>query len=244
MKLPKRHTNLEQLLHLSEVRQRYDSFYFFSAYYPNSNNPKTFGIELLSQFRLLHPDEPVLFLSFLPQSALEDEFCVLQLPCTSFMQLPCSQKTFLNTAQKLIEHKQSSDNKSWEVFAQKAGSVLLQKKITMIRHSGKLAFTNKVGLGLGLALQNILSYPEHKDVQTAYDQQFDKLLSYIAQPEIQELITLSKVGESLENPYLKNVFQFCSTLKALAQNKNNVEVMQNHLKKAEQYLSELKPNQC
>ena len=50
--------------------------------------------------------------------------------------------------------------------------------------------------------------------------------------------------KDFEDPFLKNAFQFCNCLEALAQNKDNHQVMKKILKEALEYRSQLKPNQC
>lgn len=226
MNPPTLHTGLAHLLEASEVRSQYPEVVFFSAYHSGEQDVLGSGLEQLVKFRLLHPQTPVLFFSFLPFKHLKpkDEFGVLQLAGTAFIQLPCSKENILEAAAKLSAMPFSnSDEAAWKAFSERACRNLLAQKIKIINHGQKLAFVNKVGLGLRLSIDNVLNYPEHRSTALInFNDRYSAMLAYVQHPQITEIIELGNIVQKTNDVFLNIVSKLVKDL-TLISDPNNKE---------------------
>ena len=143
MNQPTLHTGLRHLLEVSGVKSQYPEVVCFSAYDSGAQDVLGSGLEQLVKFRLLQPETPVLFFSFLPLEHLQphDEFGVFQLAGTGFIQLPCSKETILQAAANQCARPLSVRGAAWISFSEGACKALLQKRHKEIAHyTGKSEF--------------------------------------------------------------------------------------------------------
>lgn len=211
MNKPTLHTGLAHLLKASGVGGQFPHVAFFSAYIPGDQDVLGAGISRLVKFRLLHPETPVLFLSFLPKKKLltQDEFGVLQISGTEFVQLPFDKATILQLAEKHSFNSSTVSSEEWRSFSEKACRTLLHQKINVIKHKQDLAFINKVGLGLRLAVENVINYPEQRCCATLQDfnERYTAMQTYLQNPQIKDLIELSGIVQNSDDQFLKHTFE-------------------------------------
>jgi hypothetical protein len=202
---PTLHTGLEYLLEESRVKIQFPDVVYSAAYHPGVQDVRGRGLELLVKFRLLHPNTPVLFFSFLPLTQLlpKDEFDVLQLPGTEFIQLPCSKETIIQAASKQNAKPHGVHDTAWKTFSERACKSILKKRIGIIKHKQELAFINKVGLGLRLAIGNVMSYPEQRsETMIRFNERYDAMLAYVRNPQIQEILKFGSIVQQSDDAFL------------------------------------------
>lgn len=223
MNQPTLHTGLAHLLEVSGVKSQYPKVVCFSAYNPGAQDVLGSGIEQLVKFRLLHPETPVLFFSFLPLERLQpqDEFGVLQLTGTAFIQLPCSKESILQAAANQCAKTLSVRDAAWISFSESACKALLQKRHKEIAHfSGKSEFqlANRILNPLRLSCSGILSYPHLKeDYYPLLEKGFDALNKYMQIPLVSEFLNWCMVCQETEDTYLQNAHSFAVQLNQLSQ---------------------------
>lgn len=225
MNQPTLHTGLAHLLEASGVKSLYPDIVFFSAYKPGEQDVLGSGLEQLVKFRLLHPETPVLFFSFLPKETLlpKDEFGVLQLAGTGFIQLPCSNESILQAAVNQCAKPLGVTDTAWKAFSERACKSLLTEKIKIINHKQELAFVNKVGLGLRLSIDNVLNYPEQRCTTLInFNERYAAMLSYVQNPQMAEIIELGNIVQESNDGFLNIVSKLVQDL-ILISDTNNKE---------------------
>lgn len=208
MNQPTLHTGLAHLLEASGVKSQYPKVVCFSAYNPGEQDVLGSGVEQLVKFRLLHTETPVLFFSFLPTEHLlpKDEFGVLQLAGTAFIQLPCSKETILQAAANQCAKPLSVRDAAWQAFSESACKSLLMDKIKIINHKQDLAFVNKVGLGLRLSIEQVINYPEQRSTTLVnFNKSYASMLAYVQNPQIAEIIELGNIVQDSNDSFLNIV---------------------------------------
>lgn len=196
---------------------------FFSDYNTGEHDVLGSGIMQLVKFRLLHPETPVLFFSFLPKETLltKDEFGVLQLAGTEFIQLPCHKETILQAAANQCAKPLSVTDASWKAFAERACKKLLEEKIRIIKHGNELQFVNLVGLGLRLSIDNVLNYPEQRCATLInFNERYASMLAYVQNSQIAEIIELSNIVQDSNDGFLNIVSKLVQDLKLISDTSN------------------------
>lgn len=223
MNQPTLHTGLAHLLEASGVKSQYPEVVRFSAYNPGEQDVLGSGLEQLVKFRLLHPETPVLFFSFLPKETLlpKDEFGILQLAGTAFIQLPCSKETILKAAANQCAKPLSVRDAAWISFSETACKSILQRRIREIMHHlGKKEFQigNRILNPLRLSCSGLLSYPHLKeDYFSLLVKGFDALNKYMQIPLVSEFLNWCMVCQETEDVYLQNALSFAVQLNQLSQ---------------------------
>jgi hypothetical protein len=165
----------------------------------------------------------VLFLSFLPKEKLlpQDEFGVFHLPGTEFVQLPFDKATILELAEKLCGNSLTDSSAAWESFSEKACRTLLHQKIDVIKHKQDLAFINKVSLGLRLAVENVINYPEQRcETLQYFNERYTAMLAYVENPQIIEIIELASIVQNSDDTFLNIVSKLVKDLKLISDTNN------------------------
>ncbi len=219
MNQPTLHTGLVHLLEASGVKSRCPHVVIHSAYIPGEQDVLGAGISRLVKFRLLHPETPVLFLSFLPKEKLltQDEFGVLKLPGTEFVLLPFVKETIFQLAEKHSINSLTISSEEWRSFSGKACKTLIQKRMLELTHGNKFPIGNKALNPLRFNCSGLLSFPNLKDDYLPLIQKdFDALQQFIAIPEIEELLQWCGVCTHSEDVYLQNAFAFATQVKQLS----------------------------
>jgi hypothetical protein len=220
---PTLHTGLAHLLEASGVKSLYPDIVFFSAYKPGEQDVLGSGLEQLVKFRLLHPETPVLFFSFLPKETLlpKDEFGLLQLAGTEFIQLPCSKETILQASANQYAKPLSVTDTGWKVFSEMACKSLLQKRYKEIAHfTGRTEFQvgNRILNPLRANCTGLLSFPNLKeDYLLLLIKNFEGLKHYIKINLVSEFLHWCMICQKSEDAYLQNAFSFATQLNQLAQ---------------------------
>ncbi|MCZ2392978.1 MAG: hypothetical protein LC105_03860 [Chitinophagales bacterium] len=220
MNQPTLHTGLAHLLEASGVKSQYPEVVRFSAYNPGEQDVLGSGIIQLVKFRLLHPEIPVLFFSFLPKETLlpKDEFGVLQIARTEFIQLPCSKENILQAAANQCAKPLGVTEAAWKTFAEKACKALLLQRIKELNHGNKFAIGNMVLNPLRLNCSGLLCMPHLKeDYLPLLQKNFDALHNYAAVSDIAELLHWCMISTNSSDVYLQNAFAFASQLHQLSQ---------------------------
>lgn len=223
MNQPTLHTGLAHLLEASGVKSQYPDVVYFSAYNPGEQDVLGSGIIQLVKFRLLHPEIPVLFFSFLPKETLlpKDEFGVLQLAGTEFIQLPCSKENIHQAAANQCAKPLSVTDAAWKAFAEKACKALLQKRYKEIAHfSGKSEFQlgNRILNPLRANCSGWLSLPHlREDYSIIIHKGFDALNKYMQIPLVTEFLDWCIMCQETEDTYLQNALAFAVQLNQLSQ---------------------------
>lgn len=223
MNQPTLHTGLAHLLEASGVKSQYPDAVCFSAYNTGEQDILSSGITQLVKFRLLYPETPVLFFSFLPKETLlpKDEFGVLQLAGMEFIQLPCSKETILQAAANQCAKPLSVIDAAWKAFSERACKSLLTEKIKIINHKQELAFVNKVGLGLRLSIDNVLNYPEQRCTTLInFNERYAAMLAYVQNPQITEIIELGNIVQESNDSFLNIVSKLVQDLKFISDTNN------------------------
>lgn len=228
MNAPTLHNSLTHLLEASGIKSQYPNVVCFCAYLPGEQDVISSGISALVRFRLLHPDTPVLFFSFLSIKAMQpiDEFGVLHLNSTVFIQLPYSKETLMQSAEHCIAHPQSVNSAEWKAFSENACGVLLRKKILELMHGNKFPLGNIVLNPLRIICASLLSYSNLKeDYQPLLLEKFETLHRFLAIPDVSEFIHWCSLCSHSEDTYLKNALAFSFQLKTLTScsSQTNVE---------------------
>ncbi len=219
MNQPTLHTGLAHLLEASGVKSQYPDLVCFSAYNAGEHDVLGAGISRLVKFRLLHPETPVLFLSFLPKEKLltQDEFGVLQLPGTEFIQLPFDKATIFQLAAKHSVNLLTVSSKEWRSFSERACKSLIQKRMLELTHGNKFPIGNKALNPPRFDCSGLLSFPNLKeDYLPLIQKDFESLKQFIAIPEIAELLQWCGVCNHSEDVYLQNAFAFATQVKQLS----------------------------
>ena len=220
MNQPTLHTGLAHLLEASGLKSQYPEVVYFSAYNLGAQDVLGSGLEQLVKFRLLHPETPVLFFSFLPLETLlpKDDFGVLQLAGTAFIQLPCSKETIIQAAAKHSANPLNVKDAVWKSFSENACKTLLQQRMSELMHGSKFAIGNKVLNPLRLNCSGLLSYPHLKDdYPPLLQNNFEALHHYMTLEEIAELLHWCMVCPNSTDVYLQNAFSFASKLQQLTE---------------------------
>ena len=210
---------LAQLLDTSDVTSNYPDIVFLAAFIPGMQDILGSSTKQLVKFRLLEPLTPVLFFSFLSQDDLvsKDEFGVLQVFGTEFIQLPCSKETILHLVDNFRINPVSSDNFNWKVFAAKACKSLIKERILELTHNGKFAIGDMVLNPLRSNCVGLFSMPQFKESYLPLLQKnFDALHSYLALSEISELLQLCLVCSNSDDTFLYDAFKFANLLRRLS----------------------------
>lgn len=223
MNQPTLHTGLAHLLEASGLKSQYPDVVCFSAYNLGEHYVLGSGLEQLVKFRLLHPETPVLFFSFLPTEHLlpKDEFGVLQLAGTAFIQLPCSKETILQSAANQCAKPLSVRDAAWISFSESACKALLQKRHKEIAHyTGKSEFQlgNRILNPLRANCLGWLSCPNLRDdYSVLIHKGFDALNKYMQIPLVSEFLDWCKICHETEDVYLQNALSFALQLNQLSQ---------------------------
>ncbi|MBK8808621.1 MAG: hypothetical protein IPO21_19110 [Bacteroidales bacterium] len=208
MNQPTLHTGLAHLLEASGVKSQYPDVVCFLAYHQGSQDVVGSNLKQLVKFRLLHPETPVLFFSFLPLETLlpKDDFGVLKLSGAEFIQLPCSNVTILQAAANQCAKPLSVRDAAWKAFSERACKSLLTEKIKIINHKQELAFVNKVGLGLRLSIEQVINYPEQRSTTLVnFNKSYASMLAYVQNPQITEIIELGNIVQDSNDSFLNIV---------------------------------------
>ena len=209
-------TGLNLLHEKSGVKSQYSDMVFFSSYQSGKQDTIGSGISDLVRFRLRKPEAQVLFFSFYSKEILQkfDEFGVLQLKGTVFIQLPCSKDTILDSAQNCTK---PNKNNLWSAFSEKACTTLLKQLVSSIRHGGHFEFVNQVSFGLRLAVESMdIENHQKKEVKKCFEERYAAMQEYFKIPQIKDLIELGSIvqksGDSFLNltRNLSNDFKFIS----------------------------------
>lgn len=229
MNAPTLHTGLAQLLEASGAKSQCPDVAFFSAFIPGEHDVLGAGILALVKFRLLHPETPVLFFSFLPKERLlpKDEFGVLQVPGTEFIQLPCTKGTILESAKNTIANPYNSESDAWKVFAEKACKALLKQEVSILKHGKELQFINKVGLGFRLSIENVIKYPDKRCITLInYNERYAAMLAYFQNPKIQEIIKLGSVAQWSSDSFLIRIYRLSNDFGFISDGNNKEKFSQ------------------
>lgn len=223
MNQPTLHTGLAHLLEASGVKSQYPDVVCLSAYNTGEHDVLGSGITQLVKLRLLHPETPVLFFSFLPKETLlpKDELGVLQLAGTEFIQLPCSKETILQAAANQCAKPLNVTDAAWKAFSERACKSLLMEKIKIINHKQELAFVNKVGLGLRLSIEQVINYPEQRSITLInFNERYSAMLAYVQNPQIAEIIELGSIIQGANDDFLNIVSKLVQDLKFISDTNN------------------------
>lgn len=219
MNQPTLHTGLAHLLEVSGVKSQYPDVVCFSAYNTGEHDVSGSGIEQLVTFRLLQPESPVLFFSFLAKEILlpKDEYGVLKLAGTEFMQLPASKEEIFKSASNLSSNPLKVSNEAWKFFTENACKALLLQRIKELNHGNKFAIGNKVLNPLRLNCSGLLSMPHLKeDYLPLLHKNFEALNHYRAIADVTEFLHWCMVCPDSKDVYLQNAFAFASQLNQLS----------------------------
>lgn len=222
MNQPTLHTGLAQLLEISGVKSQCPDVAFFSAFIPGEHDVLGSGISALVKFRLLYPETPVLFFSFLAKEHLlpKDEFGVLHLPRTEFIQLPCADTTIIQLAEKHGSNSLVVSSVEWLSFSEKACQALIQRLAKKISHQfGEkgMQLGNKALNPLRMNCCGLLSSPHLKeDYMPLLQKNFVVLNEFMAIPEIAELLNWCMISPDSKEEYLQCAYSFSTLLKQLS----------------------------
>jgi len=219
---PTLHTGLDKLLEASGVKSQCPDVAFFSAFIPGEHDVLGSGISALVNFRLLHPETPVLFFSFLPKEHLlpKDELGVLQVPGTEFIQSPCAKTSIIHLAKKHGSNSLIVSSAEWLSFSEKACKSLMQTSAKKISHQfGEkgMQIGNRALNPLRMNCCGLLSSPQLKeDYLPLLQKNFVALNKFMAIPEIAELLNWCRICPNSKDEYLQCAYTFSSQLKQLS----------------------------
>jgi len=221
------HSSLENLLATSKEGMNCvtltNNAVLISDFLPQNPQPIHAGLLEAVKYRLFHPSEFIFIASFFPKEKLIplDTFGILSLNGTEFIQLPFHIDQFLGTLEdkQKIEFNLSKDE--WETFAIRACKALLKKKMSILKHGGKLDLVNKLTLKIRLEAQNCLFYGQDINVLREC---LKSVKLYREIEEIAELIELSNVSKNFPDDYLQTVAEFVNGLNYLESLANEPEI--------------------
>lgn len=220
MNQPTLNTGLAHLLEASRVKSQYPGVVCFGAYNTEEQDVLGSGLEQLVRFRLLHPETPVLFFSFLPLDSLlpNDKFGILKLNGFKFIQLPCSKETIYEAVNITCLNLLNKSDETWKIFSEKAAESLLKKQIQILMHANKLDIGNKILNPMRLCCVSMKSFPEIKEqYNKILDKNLKNLNSFIKIDEINEILRLSMIGRDSKNALLKKFYNFAYQLYQLSE---------------------------
>lgn len=225
MKLPRLPVGLEKLLASGEIITKYPSLAIISAYISYENHAFSVGLMNLVKFRLLHPFTRVLFFSFQSKEAIQvlDNFGVLDLDGTDYLQLPCTYDKLLKLAEK-CNNKLNYQPKGWIKFSENACKTLLTNIIRELKHGGRFDIGNKILNSLQSSALAVCTMPELGErYQVIFEKNYLELNSFLDITEIIEFLQCANTCSESKNPFLKEAFLFSQQLTVLANNPDYAE---------------------
>lgn len=132
--------SLENYLVVTGIKEKQTAsdICFISDYSPSHTDKIHGGLQEAALHRLHHPAHYIFILSFFTKQQLRshDKFDILELPGTSFFQLPFHSFELLQLMEKLEKEDLTIPKTKWDDFRNITCTHLLNKKISELNHGG------------------------------------------------------------------------------------------------------------
>lgn len=201
-----------------------DSF-FISTYQVRQGSVHS-GLLHAVKFRLAHPTtHPLILLSFFSKESLQkdDEFGILSLSGTEYVQLPSS-PDLLQAIINKYNTPLSIPGEEWNRFAFPALKKLIHETVRKLKHGNHDALGNAALNPLRAACW--LSFPNARPLIT---DNLEKLRQYLGVGAVAEFIWLSTLASAVNDAYLQNAWGVSKQLTDLANCTCNTEEEAKHL---------------
>lgn len=186
---------------------------FFISTYQVRQGLVNYGLLDAVKFRLAHPTtHPLILLSFFSKETLqnEDEFGILSLSGTEYVQLPSSPDLIQAIINK-YNTPLSIPREEWARFAVPALKKLIHETVRKLKHGNLDALGNAALNPLRAAC--CLSFPNARPLIT---DNLDKLRQYLGVGAVAEFIGLSTLASDVNDAYLQNAWAVSKQLTDLA----------------------------
>ena len=186
---------------------------FFISTYQARQGSVNSGLLDAVKFRLAHPStHPLILLSFFSKETLqkEDEFGILSLSGTEYVQLPSSPdllQAIINKYNTLL----SIPGVEWNRFAVPALKKLIHETVRKLKHGNQDALGNAALNPLRAACY--FSFPVTRPLIT---DNLEKLRQYLTVGAVAEFIGLSTLASAVNDAYLQNAWGVSKQLTDLA----------------------------